>query len=85
MLLDMSLRGFVGVMLGKHGMPVRNLRVMGALFDRSSFMMLCGFLVMLSGLFVMQGGLGVVFCNRGFSGHWSFPSHFALMWSEKTS
>lgn len=45
----------------------------GALFDRSSFMMLCGFLVMLSGLFVMQGGFGVVFCNRGFSGHQDGP------------
>jgi hypothetical protein len=39
-------------------MALRNLRVMGALFDRSSFVMLGGFLVMLSGFFVMLGGEG---------------------------
>ena len=41
-LLGMSLRGFFGVMLGEHGIALPNLRVMGALFDRSSFMMLGG-------------------------------------------
>jgi hypothetical protein len=73
-LLGMSLRGFIGV----SGMARRDLRVMGALFDRSRFMMFGGFLVMLSGLFVMLGGLGVVFRNLGCrSGHCSFPSHLA--------
>jgi hypothetical protein len=76
-MLGMSLRSFVGVVLGMHGMALRNLRVMSALFDRSSFVMLGGFLVMLGGLFVMLSGLGVVFCNLGFSGHCSIPSHFA--------
>jgi hypothetical protein len=77
-LLGMSLRGFIGVILGVSGMARRDLRVMGALFDRSRFMMFGGFLVMLSGLFVMLGGLGVVFRNLGCrSGHCSFPSHLA--------
>jgi hypothetical protein len=64
-ILGMRLRGFIGVMLGVSGMARRDLRVMGALFDRSRFMMFGGFLVMLSGLFVMLGGLGVVFRNLG--------------------
>jgi hypothetical protein len=81
-MLGMSLRGFIGVIFGLHGMALRNLRVMGALFDRSSFMMLGGFLVMLRGLFVMLGGLGVVFCNLGCSGHCTFPSRFAQLLSE---
>jgi hypothetical protein len=76
-MLGMSLRGFAGVMLGIHGMALRNLRVMGTLFDRSSFVMLGGFLVMVGGLFVMLSGLGVVFCNLGFSGHCFIPSHLA--------
>jgi hypothetical protein len=70
-MLGMSLRGFIGVILGVHGMALRNLRVMGALFDRSRSIMLGGFLMML-------GGLGVVFCNLGWcNGHCCFPSHFA--------
>jgi hypothetical protein len=77
-MLGMSLRGFIGVILGVHGMALRNLRVMGALFDRSRSIMLGGFLMMLSGLFVMLGGLGVVFCNLGWcNGHCCVPSHFA--------
>jgi hypothetical protein len=77
-MLGMSLRGFIGVILGVHGMALRNLRVMGALFDRSRSIMLDGFLMMLSGLFVMLGGLGVVFCNLGWrNGHCCCPSHFA--------
>ena len=55
-LLGMSLRGFIGVILGVSGMARRDLRVMGALFDPSRFMMFGGFLVMRSGLFVMLGG-----------------------------
>jgi hypothetical protein len=77
-MLGMSLRRFIGVMLGVHGMALRNLRVMGTLFDRSRSMMLGGFLMMLSGLFVMLGGLGVVFCNLGWcNGHSCCPSHSA--------
>jgi hypothetical protein len=64
-MLGMSLRGFIGVIFGVHRMALSNLRVVGALFDRSRFMVLGGFLIMLSGLFVMLGGLGVVFCDLG--------------------
>ncbi len=53
MMFGVSLGGFIGVKFGVRGMALRNLRVMGAFFGRSGFMMLGGFLVMLSGLFVM--------------------------------
>jgi hypothetical protein len=84
-MLGMSLSCFVRMMLCVHGMALRDLRVMGALFDRSGCMMLGSFLVMLSSLFVMLGGLGVVFCNLGCSGHCSLPSHFAQFWSATES
>ena len=74
----MSLRGFVAVMLGVRGMARRDLRVMGALFDRSRFMMLGGFAMMFGGFFVMLSGLSVVFCNFGCgSGHSLIPLHCA--------
>jgi hypothetical protein len=77
-MLGMSLRGFIGVILGVHGMALRDLRVMGTLFGRSRSMMLGGFLMMLSGPFVMLSGLGVVFCNLGWcNGHSFCPSRFA--------
>jgi hypothetical protein len=54
-------------------MARRDLRVMGALFDCSRFMMFSGLLVMLTGLLVMLGGLGVMFRNLGCrSGHFFF-------------
>ena len=77
-MLGMSLRGFLEMILRVHGVAVRNLRVMGALFDRSRFMMPGGFLMMLSSFLVMMGGLSVVFCNLGCrNGHCFFPSHYA--------
>ncbi len=68
-MLGMRLRGFFGVVLGVLRMALRNLRVMGALFGRSRFMMLGGFLMMLGGLFMMLGGLSVVFSNLCWSSH----------------
>jgi hypothetical protein len=66
--LGVRFRGFVAVMLGVSGMAMRDLCVMGGLFDRSRFMMLGGFAMMFRGLFVMLGGLSVMFCDLGCGG-----------------
>jgi hypothetical protein len=77
-MLGMSLRSFIRVMLGVYGMPLGNLGVVSAFFIRSLFMMLGSFVMMPRGLFMMQRGLSVVFCNLGCrSSHCFFPSHIA--------
>jgi hypothetical protein len=77
-MLRVRLRGFRGVMLGVRGMTRRDLRVVRGLLDRSRLMMLCGFMMMLGRLFMVLGGLRVVFCNlRRCGGHGWFSSWLA--------
>jgi hypothetical protein len=52
--------------------------VMSGLLDRSRFVVLGGFAMVLRGFVMMLSSLGVVFCDLGFAcGHCFFPSHSA--------
>ncbi len=74
----MCFRGFFLVIPSVRGMAKRHLRMIGTLFDRTSFVVLGGFAMVLRGRFMMLSSLGVVFCNLRFgSGHCFFPSRFA--------
>ena len=57
----MVLDGFFGMMNRMQMMPMRGVRVMGGFFMLSCLVKPSGFMVMLSGGFVMLGGRAVVF------------------------
>jgi hypothetical protein len=62
-MLGVSLCSFGGVLLGVRGMAMRDQCVMGSLFDRTSFGVFGGFLMVLRSRFMMLSSELVVFCN----------------------
>ena len=58
--LVVSLRGFVLVMLGMKMVRMGKMGMVGCLFMVPCHVVLCSFLMMLGGMFVMLGGLGVM-------------------------
>ena len=54
-------RRFVGMMFGVRGVTVRGLRVMTGGFVVAGFVLFCGFAVMFGRVFVMLGGVSVMF------------------------
>lgn len=78
-MFGVRLGGFAGVVLGVRGVTGGDLGVVRRLFDRPGFVVPGGFVMVRGSLFMVLGGLRVVFSDLRRGGHGIFPSCLAYL------